>query len=136
MAMKDAATVAQHWANQLAGAGQRITDGVNGVTIAPGQAAARQSQVWLQNTQAAQAKFARNVAKVSLSDWQAAVINKGVSRIGAGATAAVPKMTSFLQKFLPAVQAAKAGLPPRGTYDQNKARATAMMDALHKFSNS
>ena len=103
------------------------------VTVAPGQAAARQVNVWAQNTQAAQAKWARNTAAVSLSDWRTAVETKGIPRIGAGASAAQGKFTTFMIKLLPFVAAAKASLPPRGTYDQNKARALAMMDAMHKF---
>lgn len=131
---KDPATVAQNWANGLAGAGDKIRQGLEQVTVAPGQAAARQANVWLQNTQAAQAKWARNTAAVSLADWKNAAETKGIPRIAAGAQAAQPKFTAFMTKLLPYVASAKAQLPARGTYEQNKARATAMMDAMHKFS--
>ena len=130
---KDAATVAQDWASKLGAAGAKVQAGVQAVNTAPGAAAARQVNVWVANTQASAQKYARNVAAVPLSTWQQAVIEKGIPRLGTGATAAIPKMQSFLQKFLPFVESAKNALPPRGTYDQNKARMNAMVDAVHKF---
>jgi hypothetical protein len=133
MAHGASSDVAAHWASQLGNAGARITQGVNAVKVAPGQAAAAQSAVWLQNLQASQQKWASRVARVSLGDWQAAMTNKGIGRIGSGATAAVPKFQSFLDKFLPYVDGAKASLPKRGSYEQNKARMTAMVDKLHAF---
>lgn len=119
--------IAANWASRLAASTQKIQDGVNSVTVAPGQAAARQSDVWVQNTTAAAAKWKRNVAAVSLSDWQSAMINKGVSRIASGATAAQPKFQSFMSQFLPYVQSGAANLPARGTLDQNINRAVTMM---------
>jgi hypothetical protein len=119
--------IAANWASRLGASTQKIQDGVNSVTVAPGQAAARQADVWLQNTQAAQAKWKARVASVSLGDWQAAMNGKGVQRIAAGATAAQPKFQAFMTQFLPYVQAGRNSLPARGTLDQNINRAVAMM---------
>jgi hypothetical protein len=130
---KDAATVAQDWANKLGAAGAKVQAGVESVRTAPGAAASRQASVWQANTAAAVAKYSRNVAAVSLSDWQQATITKGIPRLASGAAAAVPRMTLFLSKFLPFVESAKQALPPRGSYEQNKARMNAMVDATHKF---
>lgn len=134
MASKDPAQVAQDWATRLAGSTDKIKRGIASVTVAPGQAAARQSGAWLANTTAAKDKFARNVAAVSLADWQNAASTKGADRVGAGASAAQPKMQQFLTKLLPFVDSARQSLPPRGSYEQNKARANAMMDKMHGFS--
>ena len=134
--MQDPATVAANWVAGLQSKSAKIEAGIRSVTVAPGQAAARQAAVWAQNTVAAQAKFARNSQAVSLAQWQEAAVTKGIPRIGSGAAASHDKMVSFFQKFLPAVASAKAALPPRGTYDQNKARMVAMIDALHKFQKS
>lgn len=130
---KDPAAVAQAWAAGMAAAGQKVTDGVNAVTTAPGAAAARQVNVWQQNTVASAQKFARNVAAVPLSTWQQAVIQKGIPRLGSGAQAAEPKFAAFMGKLLPYVQSGKGTLPARGTYEQNKARLVQWIDYMHKF---
>jgi hypothetical protein len=123
---KDAATSAVRWAQNLGAATPAITEGVNAVTVSPGVAAAKQADVWLANLNASKAKFIRNVGAVSLGDWQAAMRDKGINRIGAGATAAIPKMTAFLQAFIPHVEAGVRALPPRGTLEQNLQRMVQM----------
>lgn len=129
MATHDPQTVAQRWAANLGAATQKITDGVNAVTVAPGQKAARQKAVWLQNTQSAADKWAANTAAVSLNSWQTAMTSKGVNRIASGAQAAESKMAAFLTAFLPAQASIVAGLPPRGGLEQNIARSAALIRA-------
>lgn len=131
---KDPATVAQRWAQNLGAAGAKVQEGVNSVRTAPGAAAARQVNVWSQNTAAAAQKYARNVAAVSLSSWQEQTITKGIPRLATGATAAQPKMQEFLGKLLPYVDSARSSLPARGSYEQNKARLVAFLDKMHQFS--
>lgn len=130
---KDAASATQAWETGLSGARQKYIDGVNAVTTAPGAAAAAQVGVWAQNTQAAQAKYARNVASVSLGTWQQSATQKGADRLASGAAAGAAKMGAFLQKFIPYIQQGRASLPKRGSYEQNKARMVAMVDYAHKF---
>ena|SRR5438876_304845 len=125
--------VAQHWSTRLGGSGDRIRQGVAAVRVAPGQLAAAQKAVWLQNLQASADQWAAKVGRVSLTDWQNAMTQKGIDRIGAGATAAQGKFATFMSKFLPFVDNAKASLPKRGSYEQNKARMNAMIDKLHGF---
>lgn len=124
---KDPNAVAARWASGLAGSTQKITEGVNGVMTAPGQAAARQKGVWLQNTQASVDKWASRTAAVPLGDWQQAMTSKGIPRIAAGAQAAQPKMAAFLGAFLPHVEAGQRALPPRGGMEQNIQRMVAMV---------
>lgn len=128
--------IAAKWAQGLAGATQRITDGVNAVTIAPGQAAARQKQVWAQNTAASVDKWATNTAKVSLPDWQNAILTKGVPRIASGATAAQPKFATFMTQLMPFINQQVAALPARGTLDQNINRMTAFARGMSTFKKS
>lgn len=126
--------VAADWANGLASKTDKISRGIDAVTVAPGAAAARQADVWANNTVASKSKFARNVGRVSLPDWQNAAKTKGLARIASGAQAAQPKMAAFLGRFLPYISSAAASLPARGTYEQNKARMIAMVDKAHAFS--
>lgn len=134
MAVKtDPATAAQNWATKFAGSGDRAKQGAMAVTVAPGQAAARQASTWAANVAAAQAKFAKNSAAVSLTSWQQSYSDIGVPRFASGAQKGQNKVAAFMGQFLPVLSSAVASLPPRGTYEQNKARAVALMDKLHGF---
>lgn len=125
--MKDPTAAAARWANNLSAATEKIREGVQAVQVAPGQAAARQRAVWLQNLTASADKWARNTAAVALPDWQSAMVNKGVPRIGTGAQASQQKFASFLSSFLPFVDAGVRALPPRGNLQQNIARMVSMV---------
>lgn len=133
MAHGTSTDVANHWRDRLSQSGDRIRQGVSAVRVAPGQAAAAQKAVWLSQLQASADRWASHVGRVSLADWQNAMTSKGVDRIATGAGAAVGKVDTFLAKFLPFVDAAKASLPKRGTYEQNKTRMTQMIDKLHGY---
>ena len=125
--------VAAQWAQRLAGSTDKMQAGAEAVTVSPGQAAARQKAVWAQNVAASQDKWAKNVAAVTTQSWQNSYVTKGLPRVGTGATAAVPKMTTFFSKLLPYIAQQKTQLPARGTYEQNKNRAMAWMDKMHAF---
>lgn len=136
MATKDPNAVAQKWATNLANSTASITAGVESVTVAPGQAAARQKTVWAQNVAAAQDKWAANVAKVSTQEWQAAMTTKAIPRIATGAQAAQPKMATFMQKLLPFQANLKSSLPARGTPQQNIQRMLTFVQGMMNFKNS
>lgn len=125
--MIDPTTAAANWVRGMQGSTAKITAGVNAVTVAPGQAAARQAGVWAANTAAAQQKYAKNVASVSLQDWQAAVLNKGVQRVAAGATASEGKMAAAMTQILPQIANIVQSLPPRGDINANIQRAVTYM---------
>lgn len=132
----DPATAAAKWAQNLGAATQRIQAGVQGVTVAPGQAAARQKGVYVANVTASADKWATKTAAVSLSDWQQATINKGIPRIATGAQAAEPKFQAFLTKLLPYINSGKASLPARGNLQANTQRAVAWIQYMANFKNS
>jgi len=126
---KDPVAVATKWSRNLAGATQSITDGVNSVTQAPGAKAAAQVTVWLSRLQAAQDKWVRNTSAVTLQQWQNAMITKGIPRIASGATAAIPKMTQFMQQWLPFVDAGaqQVRAMPNATIEDGILRAVAQI---------
>lgn len=133
MALPTPNEAAAAWAQRLAGSTERINRGVQAVTTAPGQAAARQKQVWAQNVAASQDKWAQRVASVSLPDWQQAMQTKGVQRVASGAQAAQPKMEAFMGQLLPHIQAGLGALPPRGNLDQNIGRMTGWVRHMANF---
>lgn len=117
------------WVQNLSGSTARITAGVNRVTTAPGQAAAAQKQKWLTKTTNAADKWATNVGRVSLSDWQNAMNTIGVQRIATGAQAKQSKMQNFMQAFLPFLQTGVQTIDkmPSTTLEDGIARASAMI---------
>lgn len=117
------------WLARLSQSGQQITDGVNGVTVAPGQKAAASKDLWAQRVAAAKDKWARNVGKVSLADWQKSMIEVGIPRIASGAQAKQGKVQEFMQKFLPYLDqgVAKVNAMPKGDINASIARAVAMI---------
>jgi hypothetical protein len=136
MATKNPADVATKWAQNLGNAGTSITQGVNAVTVAPGQAAAAQKQVWVQNVTSAAEKWATNVAKISAPDWKNAMLTKGIPRISTGAQAAQPKMEAFMRQLLPYIENQVQSLPPRGNLAANKARLLQFIDGMASFQKS
>lgn len=125
--------IAAHWSQQLAGAGAKIQAGVQGVSVAPGAAAARQKSAYVAGVTAKADKWAQNVAAVSLSEWQQAFINKGIPRIATGAQAAQPKFTQFMNKLLPYQKSGISSLPARGNLQQNIGRMTQWVNYMAQF---
>lgn len=124
---------AQKWANAMANASTAYTEGVQAVSVPPGQAAARQQGAYVANVQANAGKWANNVAAVPLNEWQSAAVNKGAPRLATGAAQAQGKFTTFLQALLQYEQAGLNSLPPRGTFEQNLGRMSAWANYMHKF---
>lgn len=123
--------VAQRWVTNLGGAVEKIRQGVQSVTTSPTQAAAAAGTLWQQRVQdpATLAKFQRGLQRVSLADWQNAMLNKGIPRIASGAQNSKDKFVAFLTQFLPFVQnvAAQVHQMPKATLEDRIARAVAQI---------
>jgi hypothetical protein len=137
MARLDPASATAKWVSNLSNATQHITDGVNAVQTAPGQAAARQVQTWLQRIQNSAQKWATNVSAVSLQDWQQSMIQTGIPRIAQGAQAKQGKYQAFATKFFPYLQTGvnQVKAMPKVTLQDGINRAVAMINHNAKFSN-
>ena len=124
----------RRWLNNLSAAGETIRQGVEAVSVSPTQMAAESADRFIQGVQesVASGKWQDGLRAVSLSDWKNAFVSK-LSRIPTGARSAEPKMISFFQDFLPFVEREVSSLPPRGSFEQNKARMLQMVDALHNY---
>jgi len=133
MAMPNAADAAAKWAQNFGSSSQRWADGVNAVTVAPGQLAARQADVWANNTVAAKAKFAANSQSVSLQEWQSTTVTKGQGRLASGAQAAQSKVAEVYGKLFPFISSAVNSLPPRGDLEANINRSAAFARKMATF---
>lgn len=131
--------VTDKWASRAASATQAMTDGVNNVQTAPGALAAAKQDKMLANLMEAvnSGKWARNVSAVTLADWKAAMLSKGIQRYGAGVTSAKPKMQAFMTKLLPYQQNIKSQLAsmPDLTLEDNINRAIFVIREMSKFTN-
>lgn len=103
MARLTAAEATAKWQRNLKNASQDIVDGVNRVTEAPGAKAAAQVDKWRSKLADpnVQAKWQRNTAAVSLSDWKTKTATLVPQRLASGVDAAVPKVTRFHQQLGP-----------------------------------
>lgn len=135
--MLDPNTAASKWQRNLSGATQSITDGVNAVQTAPTAKAAAASTKWQQNVASANAKskFENSLKNVSLQAWQTAMIQKGVPRVAAGATAGQPKYAAFASDFFPflANVTAQTQAMPNLTLQDSINRMTAQITGVSKY---
>lgn len=135
MAVKSADRVAQKWAQNLTNSVQSIKDGVQSVTTSPMEAAAAQAQQYAAGVQAAinSGKWQAGLRRVSLGQWQQAVLNKGLPRIADGANQAKSKVQNVMQQLLPHIQAGVSALPPRGSRQQNQQRMLQFSEHMAQF---
>ena len=126
----------QKWQQRTAASVNDYISGINRTTVAPGELASRQADVYLANVQANVNKWKRNVGAVSLSDWQQAAINLGAPRIATGVNAATEKTLRATERNFQNIDNALAGLPPRGTFEQNMARMNQFVTKLHQESQA
>ena len=130
----DPNTAAADWATGLGNATDKITRGINRVTVSPGQKAAAKADKWLAGVTASKAKFANNVGKVTLGDWQQAS-TAAVSRVAQGATmkqgkfaAAITPVFSYMGGVLATVDAM-----PDTTLDQRIAKSAAFQRQMAAY---
>lgn len=125
----DATQATQKWVTNIGSATDRMKAGALSVQKAPGQAAAAAADKWLQRVQQAKQKFATNVGRVSLAEWQNAYINVGIPRVSQGAQAKQAKYQQAMADFLPylAQGVAKIDAMPNVTLQDSINRATAMI---------
>lgn len=126
--MLSSAQVAQKWQRNTAGATDSLKAGVAAVQTAPTAIAAQRLDKYLNGVTSAvtSGRMATALNNVSLSDWQNAMNTKAVARIGQGVQAAVGKVQSFMDKWLPLQQQLSdrvKSMPNDGTLASSIARS-------------
>lgn len=137
MAHGSAQEVAAKWLSRIQQAQPEMTAGVARVTTAPGQAAANKRQKWVNSLMdpMTQDKWARNVASVSLSSWQAAMNDYGIARAAQGASAKLAKTEAAFQSLLQYVDSVKSQISAMddSTPAAREQRALANMRLMAKY---
>lgn len=137
MATKTASVIAAKWARAMQGATQSMKDGVAAVTESPMEKAAASQDLWLEGVRKAResGKYADNLRAVSLDAWKRAYLQKGIGRVSAGVTEAMPIMEDFLAQLLPVAEASKRDVAtmPKGTLEDSKQRMIRNMENMSRF---
>ncbi len=127
-------------ARRLKAAVPDIQKGVEGVTSSPTEAAAAKADKMLANLTASvqSGKWARNLKRVSLSDWKEKMIVKGIPRISAGIDGAKAKTIAFAEDLLPHVDAGVAKIKnmPDLSIQDSIARAGAFIMHMSEMKRS
>lgn len=136
MAKVNAKEYAEKWARRLKGSTEDIRRGVQKVTVAPGKMAAQAKELLKQKLIEAidNGLWETRVAGVSLEEWQEAILNKGVNRIGAGVDGAMVKQEAMAEKLLADVDAVarEVHTMPKGTLEDSIARMTHFARGMNK----
>jgi hypothetical protein len=137
MAHGSAAEVRAKWLTNLSNATTEMQAGVARLTVAPGQAAAAKKQKWvnaLMDT-TTQDKWARNVASVSLTQWQQAMNDYGINRVSQGAQAKAAKFEAAMNSLLPFIDrlAATVRAMPDNTPADREQRMLAQVRGMRGY---
>ena len=121
-------------------AAPHIADQVRKVTTAPTATAATKLDKMRTNFNAAidSGKVQAGLQRVSLSDWQNAMITKGVPRIAQGLEQAESKIVEFNRQFYPYLERVQSEVSamPDTTLEDGIARMTHNVRQIAKFKRS
>lgn len=131
---------AEKWARRLSAAAPDIQKGVQRVDQSPTEKAAGKKDKMLQNlTQAVQSgKWEAGLRRVSLNDWKAALINKGIPRITQGVQGAQSDVADFAGQLLSYQDQIKSEIErmPDLTLEDSINRMTTWVRKMSQFKRS
>ncbi len=138
MAKKSPAEIAEKWARNLKGSVPDIQAGVGRVTEAPGKKAAAAADKMLARLtdKVRDGTWAARVGGVTLEEWKAQMLNKGIGRIAAGVDGAGQKVEDFhsqLSAYQDQIQG-KLKTMPSLTLEDSINRMTTWVRDMSKFS--
>ncbi|MBU2685575.1 MAG: hypothetical protein KKF27_20230 [Gammaproteobacteria bacterium] len=114
-----------------------LADQIRKVTVSPTQTAADNIDKMRANFNAAidSGKVERGLRRVSLQDWQKAMIERGIPRIASGLDASRGKIVEFNRQFYPFLERVQAEVAamPNLTLDDNINRMVHNVREIAKF---
>lgn len=130
--MKSAQQASSNWTGSQARAQSAFVAGVQSYSGDwAGATVAQQNALVTNFNQAVNSgAWAQGVQRKGTNGWKSATEAKA-GNYGTGFSAGAQAFTSAITKIINAEQNIVPSLPARGTYEQNKLRSTAFMDAMH-----
>jgi hypothetical protein len=130
--LKTAQQAFQNWQASAGQAAANWTAGINGYTGDWAGTTVNAYNNWVSGLANAQALglWQRGVQSAGTAGWKSAAQSKAAN-YSTGFTAGATEYQQAIQKVIQAEQNIVPSLPPRGSYAENKLRATAFMDAMH-----
>lgn len=130
--MKTLQQSTQAWIDSAPRAATNYETGVNNYSGDWAAATVRQKTVMAQNyaTSVNNGTWEAGVNRVNTAGWKSRTQAK-ITNFSSGFTAGASRQASAMGKILTAEANLLSTAPPRGTYEQNKQRATYFMDGLH-----
>lgn len=126
---KDPQFVTQKWQRGISASADQVRQGVQGVTVSPGEAAIKAKGKYQEGVARALSNgdFDKGNRSYTVGDWQKSMIDKGIPRLASGAAAAAPKVAAFMAQWLPAMEdlSRQIDAMPSGTVEDSIARARA-----------
>lgn len=125
------------WKRNMAGAGEAMKAGIQGVTESPNSKAADQSDKYARNVaeSVSSGRYAAANRAVSLSDWKTAAAEKGVSNMQNGVRAISGKAVRAMQDQLAYANTVAAQIDgmPNQTEADAEARAIAAIRLMRQY---
>ena len=130
--MKTAQQAAQNWQNSAGTAATNWAAGINSYTGDWAGTTVGAYNNWVSGLANAQARgsWQAGVQAAGTNGWKSAAQAKSANS-STGFSAGSAEYSNAIGKVMNALQGIVSSAPPRGTFDQNKARATYVMDQLH-----
>lgn len=126
------------WSQGFGAAGAKYQRGVQGVTVAPNELAAKALPRWVAavSSKKVQDKYVSRNRAVTLESWKQSTVEFGVPNLARGAAKGTSKYAAFAEKFYPVLTAnlQKIASMPNVTLEDRIARANTMMRENSKFS--
>jgi hypothetical protein len=132
--------IADKWAQRLSGATADIKAGVMATKTAPSASAIAKKDKFRQNLLRAidNGDWEAGLSKVTLGDWQQAMLNKGLGRIASGAQASQSDFANFMGELLPFQEQLTTQIKamPDLTLEDNINRMATMVRGMSTFKRS
>lgn len=129
--------MAEKWSRRLTASTPDMQTGVMNVRENPAAKAISRKDKMRQNILASidSGKWEAGLQRTTLDSWKRAMIDKGLPRVNAGATAAIPKYQAFAAELLPFQDSLKQEIDnmPDMTLEDSIARMSAWIRGMSGF---